>query len=87
MNKEMQIKRRTHRTAAVLNRIADRVDLAIDVMTLGQYGLERVPSPQRCELDDGHEPLPRSGRRRGGCAPAVTINWDWPVAHGDAATR
>ncbi len=32
-----------HRRSAAITRIADRIDLAIDLLTLGQYGLERVP--------------------------------------------
>lgn len=28
----------------MINRIADRIDLAIDLLTLGQYGLEQVPA-------------------------------------------
>lgn len=37
-------------TQRAINRIADRIDLAIDFFTLGQYGLEQVPAPRAgCE--------------------------------------
>lgn len=68
----------------VLNRIADRIDLAIDVMTLGQYGLERVPAAAAdCEgigRRAGWETRAQRGRRRGACEPAVAMSWDWPRA-------
>jgi hypothetical protein len=41
---------RTQRPA-VSDRVTDRIDLVIDLMTLGEYGLERVPADdagERC---------------------------------------
>ncbi len=82
------------RATTVLNRIADRVDLAIDVLTLGQYGLEEGPggaSPAREET--GHklsvhrerrESRRQSARRRGDCEPAQPMSWDWPRERRDA---
>jgi hypothetical protein len=57
-----------HRRGKAINRIADRIDLAIDLLTLGQYGLERVPvgaaGGEECgQLVDWEAPLP--ARRRG----------------------
>lgn len=64
-----------------MNRIADRVDLAIDAVTLGQYGLEQVASTEAdgCEAigrTAGWESPQRSARRRGACDTQYT--WDWP---------
>ncbi len=65
----------------IIDRIADRVDLAIDFLTLGQYGLEGVDTASArastrdvgCEggglrrCDESHrEALPPTPRR-GGC--------------------
>lgn len=59
-----------HRRSAAITRIADRIDLAIDLLTLGQYGLERVPigaaGGEECgstDWADWEAPLP--ARRRG----------------------
>lgn len=59
-----------HRKSAAITRIADRIDLAIDLLTLGQYGLERVPvgaaGGEECgqtNWADWEAPLP--ARRRG----------------------
>lgn len=64
-----------------MDRIADRVDLAIDAVTLGQYGLEQVAAADApgCEGIDrtaGWETPQRSPRLRGGCDAQYT--WDWP---------
>ena len=64
-----------------MNRIADRVDLAIDAVTLGQYGLEQVAAAEAtgCEgigRTAGWENPQRPARIRGGCEPQYT--WDWP---------
>ncbi len=67
---------------SILNRIADRIDLGIDLITLGQYGLERVPEPA-----GDRRPRSPQDRRRGSCAAAAAGTWSWPVACGDAATR
>ncbi len=60
-----------------MNRIADRVDLAIDAVTLGQYGLEQVaPADAKgCERT-GRRAAQRPARLRGDCDTQVT--WDWP---------
>ena len=52
-----------HRRRAAITRIVDRIDLAIDLLTLGQYGLERVPvgaaGGEECgQLVDWEAPLP-----------------------------
>lgn len=77
MNTEMRTNRQDRRAAAVLNLIADRVDLAIDLLTLGQYGLERAP--EDCKRRSGREPRATTGgRRRGDCVATTAIAWDWP---------
>lgn len=44
------------------------VDLAIDIATLGEYGLETLPDEAECELTgSGWEAL-APARRRGSCA-------------------
>jgi len=46
------------------------VDLAIDLATLGEYGLETLPDEAECELTgSGWEAL-APARRRGACAAA-----------------
>ena len=86
MNSSNQIKRRGPRAGSVLNRLADRIDLAVDLLTLGQYGLERVADD--CAATASCEPRSqRRSRRRGDCTPAAAISWDWPSARGDAAAR
>jgi hypothetical protein len=65
-----------------MSRIADGVDLAIDALTLGQYGLEQVDSADAASCEGigrraGWENPQRSARRRGAtCEPSMT--WDWP---------
>jgi hypothetical protein len=68
---------------AAINRVADRIDLAIDLLTLGQYGLEcreaMNAEPNGCE---GSKRPARNGSsdaweasctpRRPGC------EWQWP---------
>ena len=65
-----------------MNRIADRVDLAIDALTLGQYGLEQVAADGTgCEgigRRAGWENPQRPARRPASCEPAVS--WDWPTS-------
>jgi len=67
--------------SAAINRIADRIDLALDLLTLGQYGLEQVPAGGACREGSGlradWEALPRT-RQRGGC------EWPWPSRCGSA---
>ena len=65
-----------------MNRIADRVDLAIDAVTLGQYGLEQVATADAAGCEGigrkaGWENPQRPVRRRGSCESAQ-ISWDWP---------
>ncbi len=95
VNSSNETKRRSHRAGLVLNRIADRIDLAIDVMTLGQYGLEQVPSAgaEGCEgigqtkRRAGWEPRSQPSRHRGACEAPASISWDWPRARRDAASH
>jgi hypothetical protein len=68
----------------MVQRLADRVDLAIDILTLGQYGLETCDDYQASARDAGcgggghlgcREALPPA-RRRGHHSrgrPAITI--------------
>ena len=53
-----------HRRSAAITRIADRIDLAIDLLTLGQYGLERVP----VGAAGGEE-----------CGPTGWVDWEAPL--------
>jgi hypothetical protein len=58
----------TKSNSNIMDRIADRVDLAIDFLTLGQYGLESVEStPKASARDAGCE----GGSRFGGCREAL----------------
>lgn len=53
-------------TRGIANRLLGAVDLAIDVATLGEYGLETLPDEAECELTGvGWEAL--APARRGGC--------------------
>lgn len=63
-----------------MHQIADGVDLTIDLMTLGQYGLERVPADdagERCgpqkRVDWEASRPARPARRRG--APGCEFDW------------
>jgi len=67
---------------AAINRVADRIDLAIDLLTLGQYGLEcreAAAGTNGCEGSKRwtrHESriaweAPRTSRRAG-------CEWQWP---------
>lgn len=52
----------------IANRLLSTVDLAIELATLGEYGLETLPDEAECELTgSGWEAL--APARRGGCAP------------------
>ncbi len=61
--------------SAAINRIADRMDLAIDLLTLGQYGLEKVPAGRAgcegCGPRADWEALPPARRRRASREPAI----------------
>lgn len=69
-----------HTTAVsirVLDRLADRIDLAIDLLTLGQYGLERSAGEGGCERRPGRE----GTRRREAhtrLAHRAACEWEWP---------
>lgn len=53
-------------TRGMTNRLLGAVDLAIDLATLGEYGLETLPDEAECELTGtGWEAL--APARRGGC--------------------
>jgi len=53
-------------TRGIANRLLGAVDLAIDLATLGEYGLETLPDEAECELTAiGWEAL--APARRGGC--------------------
>ncbi len=90
-SRQHQIKHRTNRTRgadSVLNRIADRIDLAIDVLTLGQYGAEQVPAAEAgsCRTDRRKHSRRKGGSRsRGACDSAPATTWDWPARR--AASR
>ena len=78
---------------AAIDRVADRIDLAIDLLTLGQYGLECRERPRtgatgcggssrsgaRTGLQEAWE-APRTPRRPG-------CEWDWPARRGAARPR
>ena len=53
----------------IAQKLLSAVDLAIDVATLGEYGLETLPDAAECELTgSGWEAL-APARRRGSCTP------------------
>lgn len=66
-----------HPSPRLIDRFTDRVDLTIDLMTLGQYGLERVPADdagERCgQTRTADWEASRPARRRGAC------EHDWRV--------
>ncbi len=78
---------------AAIDRVADRSDLAIDLLTLGQYGRECRERPRtgatgcggssrsgaRTGLQEAWE-APRTPRRPG-------CEWDWPARRGAARPR
>jgi hypothetical protein len=52
----------------ITHSLLSAVDLAIDLATLGEYGLETLPDEAECELTgSGWEAL-APARRRGACA-------------------
>ena len=70
-----------------MNRIADRLDLAIDALTLGQYGLEQVAAADAAGCEGigrraGWENPRHPARRRGSCEPPppAPMSWDWPAS-------
>jgi hypothetical protein len=61
-----------------LDQLADRVDLAIDFLTLGQYGLEHVPASETgCEGGDDSR---CDGRRRREALPPARVRGIIPGA-------
>lgn len=86
-NSKSRSNRQTRREVA-FSRIADRIDLAIDVLTLGQYGLEQEgPGPAEATSCEGighkvgwtgWETRTQPSRRRGDCEPTPAASWDWP---------
>ena len=89
MSSKTQTQRRPRRAeragelrVAAINRVADRIDLAIDLLTLGQYGLECREvaagtngcegSKRRARKESGVAwEAPRTSRRPG-------CEWQWP---------
>ena len=69
-----------------INRVADRIDLAIDLLTLGQYGLECrevPPGPRTGEWLRGEQGSdPPNGSRTAWEAPRTSrrpgCEWPWP---------
>jgi len=91
MNRSNITSRRTRRSGelriAAINRVADRIDLAIDLLTLGQYGLEcrevgdaglnDCEGSRRRGLERSRDAweAPRESRRPG-------CEWQWPQRTG-----
>lgn len=60
----------------LIDRLADRVDLAIDLLTLGEYGLEQTSARDAgCEGGGGQGCL--SGRRREALPPVRRTSSAW----------
>ena len=49
----------------LIDRIADRVDLTLDLLTLGEYGLERLEGDGLCETTSARDAGCEGGGRRG----------------------
>ena len=90
MNATREIKnrpRRGDRTAralgvAAIDRVADRIDLAIDLLTLGQYGLECREVPAGTNGCEGSKRRTRKESRSAWEAPRTSrrpgCEWQWP---------
>lgn len=90
MNETREIKnrpRRGDRTAralgvAAIDRVADRIDLAIDLLTLGQYGLECREVPAGTNGCEGSKRRTRKESRSAWEAPRTSrrpgCEWQWP---------
>ena len=90
MNDTREIKnrpRRGDRTAralgvAAIDRVADRIDLAIDLLTLGQYGLECREVPAGTNGCEGSKRRTRKESRSAWEAPRTSrrpgCEWQWP---------
>ena len=65
-----------------INRVADRIDLAIDLLTLGQYGLECREVADRAERLRGEQAPDPHGSRTAWEAPRTSrrpgCEWPWP---------
>jgi hypothetical protein len=79
--------RRGDRTAralgvAAIDRVADRIDLAIDLLTLGQYGLECREVPAGTNGCEGSKRRTRKESRSAWEAPRTSrrpgCEWQWP---------
>ena len=79
--------RRGDRTAralgvAAIDRVADRIDLAIDLLTLGQYGLECREGPAGTNGCEGSKRRTRKESRSAWEAPRTSrrpgCEWQWP---------
>ena len=62
------------RSEKLSRRIADRIDLLVDLATLGEYGLElEAAKAERCELDGRRAAWEALATpRRGDCPPGTT---------------
>ena len=89
MNSKTQMKRRPRRAdragelrVAAINRVADRIDLAIDLLTLGQYGLECHEAAAGTNGCEGSKRWARQESRVAWEAPRTSrrpgCEWQWP---------
>ncbi|MCB0877107.1 MAG: hypothetical protein R2718_11645 [Solirubrobacterales bacterium] len=67
---------------AAIDRVADRIDLAIDLLTLGQYGLECREVPAGANGCEGSKRRTRKESRAAWEAPRTSrrpdCEWQWP---------
>lgn len=67
---------------AAIDRVADRIDLAIDLLTLGQYGLECREVPAGTNGCEGSKRRTRKESRSAWEAPRTSrrpgCEWQWP---------
>lgn len=84
MNSTKQEKSRPGRArrVAAIDRVADRIDLAIDLLTLGQYGLECREVPAGTNDCEGSKRRTRKESRAAWEAPRTSrrpgCEWQWP---------
>ena len=84
--KQTQRRHRSHQGRAfgvtAINRVADRIDLAIDLLTLGQYGLECREVPAGTNGCEGSKRRTRKESRSAWEAPRTSrrpgCEWPWP---------
>ena len=89
MNEAAQTQRRLRHPGrafgvTAINRVADRIDLAIDLLTLGQYGLECHEAGGTAMADcEGSKRRTRSESRDAWEAPRQSrrpgCEWQWPA--------